>query len=314
MAIAGWIIVAMTALALVTQVGSWNVRPIIALHCFVPFLAPLNASVVVVTAFTGPLALLLASLGCCVATAFAVAPARRARRTPTPTTGTELRVLMANLLFENPDSDGTTARAIDAISSVSDVDVLVLIEFTDDHRRTFVHAFGDRYPHRLEHSASNAGGIAMWSRFPLIEPRFSDHDGRESVVACVGHGSAQFRVIGVHPFAPTTRDRVKHWAPGIADAGVEGSRPGPPTVIVGDFNATRWHPPFRRLLQNGWTDAHEACGKGRTVSWPINGIKKVPAFMRLDHALVDVRLKVADVRDFDTPGSDHRGFVVTVVH
>ena len=35
--------------------------------------------------------------------------------------------------------------------------------------------------------------------------------------------------------------------------------------------------------------------------------------MRLDHALIDDSLSVAEVADVDLPGSDHRGFVLTVV-
>ena len=37
-----------------------------------------------------------------------------------------------------------------------------------------------------------------------------------------------------------------------------------------------------------------------------------PPFVRLDHALVNDGLAVLDVDDFDVPGSDHRGLVVTV--
>ena len=81
-------------------------------------------------------------------------------------------------------------------------------------------------------------------------------------------------------------------------------------MVVGDFNASFWHPDFRALLDDGFTDAHIAAGKGFSASWPTD--RWYPPFVRLDHALTTDSLVSTDVEDFDIAGSDHRGFVVTV--
>jgi len=64
------------------------------------------------------------------------------------------------------------------------------------------------------------------------------------------------------------------------------------------------------LLDAGLVEAHIAHGRGFSASWPTDQI--VPAFVRLDHALTTAGLVSTDVADFEIPGSDHRGFVVTV--
>jgi endonuclease/exonuclease/phosphatase (EEP) superfamily protein YafD len=90
-----------------------------------------------------------------------------------------------------------------------------------------------------------------------------------------------------------------------------GSAATEPTLIVGDFNASYWHPAFRDLLRSGLSDAHTVHGKGFSASWPTG--KFFPAFVRLDHALTGNGLVSTSVQDFTVPGSDHRGFVVSVV-
>ena len=84
------------------------------------------------------------------------------------------------------------------------------------------------------------------------------------------------------------------------------SAPGA-TAVVGDFNSTRWNPPFGDLLAAGLHDAHESVGQGLSRSWPNLGFP-VP-LMRLDHALVNDKVGVVSVHDVDVPGSDHIGFV-----
>ena len=78
--------------------------------------------------------------------------------------------------------------------------------------------------------------------------------------------------------------------------------------MVGDFNSTRWNPPFGELLDSGLHDAHESVGQGLSRSWPNLGWPGVP-LMRLDHALVNAEVGVVSVHDVDIPGSDHVGFV-----
>ena len=89
-----------------------------------------------------------------------------------------------------------------------------------------------------------------------------------------------------------------------------------PALMTGDYNASWWHPEFRRLLAAGWRDAHVEAGRGLSCSWPTAQFHPLfhahPAFVRLDHALVNDGLAVLGASDFEVPGSDHLGLVVTV--
>ena len=86
---------------------------------------------------------------------------------------------------------------------------------------------------------------------------------------------------------------------------------GAPAIVIGDFNASYWHPEFRDVLDAGWRDAHQMTRRGFSSSWPTD-IAPMPPFVRIDHALVNDGLVVTNVDDIDVPGSDHRGLLVDV--
>ena len=117
------------------------------------------------------------------------------------------------------------------------------------------------------------------------------------------------RLLGVHP--PTPISFFDGWVDDLATFGGLGANAQQPTLIIGDFNASYWHPSFRDLLGEGFTNAHTAHGRGFSTSWPTD--EWFPAFVRLDHALTGNGLVSTGVEDFNVPGSDHRGFVVSVV-
>jgi endonuclease/exonuclease/phosphatase (EEP) superfamily protein YafD len=116
------------------------------------------------------------------------------------------------------------------------------------------------------------------------------------------------RIIGVHP--PTPIVNFDEWRSDLARFGELAQRDDTPALLIGDFNASFWHPTFRALLDEGFTDAHIAAGAGLSTSWPMDGL--LPPFVRLDHALTNDSLVSTDVEDFDIAGSDHRGVIVTV--
>jgi endonuclease/exonuclease/phosphatase (EEP) superfamily protein YafD len=303
----GWVITAIVGTLLLTQLlPVWRNRPVIALHSFTLQLMPLAPLGLVVSIAAQNLLMGIVALVQCAACGVLVNPVFRSRGSKVEVGS--LRVAQANVLFKNEAHASTAARAIAA----HDADVVVLTEFAPVHEVPFEEELGARYEHRVSLPAANAGGIAVWSRIPFVDAATENQLGREAVVVTVCAHDEPIRIVAVHPFAPTTRQRLADWVPGIRKAGRLAASPGPPTMIIGDLNASRWHPPLRELLNDGWTDAHEAVGKGFTPSWPTDGRHGLRPFMRLDHALLDHRLGVADVADFEIPGSDHRGFVVTV--
>jgi endonuclease/exonuclease/phosphatase (EEP) superfamily protein YafD len=169
----------------------------------------------------------------------------------------------------------------------------------------------ERYPHRFGIDGRRSDGIAIWSRLPLGRVEIEHLGGRAALVAPIRTADGTtVHLMAVHAPTPTDRLHGPEWAAALRSiAGLVASRS--PVVVVGDLNATRWHPAFRSMLRAGLRDAHELRGRGLSVSWPIGG-RVVPPLLRLDHALLDGALELVALDDVTIPGSDHRGFVVTV--
>ena len=117
------------------------------------------------------------------------------------------------------------------------------------------------------------------------------------------------RVVAVHPEPPLSSGASQAWDQDLKTFGrlVADTGGDEPLVLVGDFNGTRWQPPFGHLLAGSLRDAHETMGMGLSFSWPVK--KGLVPFARLDHALHSDRLFPLAVTELADSGSDHRGFV-----
>ena len=224
------------------------------------------------------------------------------------TAGTDrLTIAFANTWFEN-------ARPADAIARLlaADADLMAIVEHTSDNAAALDRegAFV-RYPHRVGAPTDDRRGLALLSRLPFVEAEQRAIGDQPGIVATVAApGGQHVRVLVVHPVAPVWPRQLRSWRGdlrAIADLAAETELP---TIVVGDFNATHGHPAFRRVLRRGrLVPAHDALGRPWSPSWPINRIP--PTFTRIDHALVRGVVPLA-LEDIDTPGSDHRGFVLDV--
>ncbi|MGI9646512.1 MAG: endonuclease/exonuclease/phosphatase family protein, partial [Ilumatobacteraceae bacterium] len=210
---------------------------------------------------------------------------------------------VVNLLYENEAMD----EAADSVLRQS-ADVVVLSEFTPEHQATLGdHDLAADFPHRIEREGWGAGGIAIWSRYPMSEG-VPLPTRNYSLDVTVSGPDGPVALIGVHAATPIFD--FDAWQTDLAVVGRRTGAANGPTMVVGDFNASYWHPDFRDLLDDGFVDAHMAHGSGFSASWPMQ--RWFPPFVRLDHALTGGGLVSTAVSDFDVPGSDHRGFVVTV--
>ena len=240
-----------------------------------------------------------------------IAPATRRSTLPStrvvPPAGS-LSIAHCNMLYLNADRSGRLAAAL----LETGADVLAMSEITEQHRRSLELAGAcDVYPYRVGRVAPGSDGIVIWSRHPLHDVCIAPMDARPGIVATVAAPDGPIRVVAAHPDPPTLGRGFSRWGSSLAMIGATGASAGPPTVIVADLNASRWHAELRDLLGTGWRDAHELAGRGLSPSWPI-GRRTMPPFIRLDHALLRDDIELLDLVDFDAPGSDHRPFVVTV--
>jgi endonuclease/exonuclease/phosphatase (EEP) superfamily protein YafD len=212
---------------------------------------------------------------------------------------TEFTVAFGNLLADN-------VRATEAVEAMAatDADVLVLVEFTPDMRATLAARCGDTYPQRCEVPAPDPAGIGVWSRLGFASATVTDTVDRPSIDVMLRTPSGEVRLLAVHTITPTLDS--PRWSREIRAVAAAADGPAP-TVLIGDFNATRWHPTFRSLLRGGWRSVHEMLGRGWSPSWPTAHYP-APMFVRVDHALVR-GVQPTEVREIRLPGSDHRGFV-----
>jgi len=114
-------------------------------------------------------------------------------------------------------------------------------------------------------------------------------------------------VLGIHPLAPTTSERSALRNAQIDFAGEWSREQRGPNVVTGDFNATPWSYPFRRLLAD--TDlVSSQKGFGISATFPADGnfLLRVP----IDHLLHTPDLVVVDRRLGPRLGSDHFPLVV----
>lgn len=214
-----------------------------------------------------------------------------------------LEVTSVNLLYTN-----------DRIADVADelakrpTDVIVFTEFTEEHRDALAASpFADRYPYRTERAGPRGDGVGIWSRLPVEAAENPDTDST-SIELTVDGPDGAIRIIGVHLRTPL--DDFESWSNDLRAAAEIGRVTSTPTLLIGDFNASYWHPDFRHVLDTGFVDAHTATGVGLSTSWPTTW--PIPPFVRLDHALTAGGLVATAVDDVSVPGSDHLGVIVTV--
>lgn len=301
----GWSAVAGVGLVMITQAFGWDGFVLVAtLQSFTPYGIPLvviaaGAAVWLERDGLGVTAACV-GLGALVLCVPIVFPPGRPEVRPD---AVGVSAAAVNLLFSNSQVDEVADDLLEL-----DADVIVFSEYTAEHQRVLTaHPLADGYPFKIDRDGLQAGGIAIWSRYPLDEGDPLPTVNYSADVTVDGP-DGPFALVGIHPPAPVFS--FDSWRSDL-DVLIDRARAATaPTLVIGDLNASYWHPVFRDLLDTGFVDAHMARGRGFTNSWP-SGRWRLP-FVRLDHALTGRRLVSTDVVDFDVPGSDHRAFVVTV--
>jgi endonuclease/exonuclease/phosphatase (EEP) superfamily protein YafD len=304
----GWVAVgALLTLCATQWIGFDAWRPVAIVQSLSPFAFACAAPIAVAAALSGHWAIAIAAVVVLATLLWMVVPAVFARA-PHPTIEPHLRVAFGNLLADNLQPNDVMAAM-----AGTGADMLVMVEFTPAMATVLERICGAEYPHRVDHARPHPGGIAVWSRHPFSAGRtVGGASDRPSIDIRLTLADTPLRLLAVHTEPPTMRAR--NWRRELREiADLTDERT--PTMLLGDFNASRWHPSFRRLLAHGWRTAHEWTGQWWRGSWPTAG-KPAPVFIRLDHALLRDGVAPTGVEDLALPGSDHRGFVlgVTVTH
>lgn len=232
---------------------------------------------------------------------------------PDATHFADVRVFSGNLRKGQADPTSFVAMA------KADADVIAVSELTPEAIKTISQGGLDAaFPYSVLYPAPGAGGIGLWSRYPLeaVSPGKHRHFAIAAARVKVPGVRLSPLVSSVHVFSPVSyqRDSVDGWQTSISDArevlGDFAKAAGQASVIVaGDFNSTPDMQQFRELLTNGYRDTADQTGAGFVPTFPADSA--LPPVLAIDHVLTR-RATATSLKATDVPGSDHRALLVTV--
>ena len=174
------------------------------------------------------------------------------------------------------------------------------------------------FPYSVLIPGPDAGGIGLWSRFPVdaVSPGARRSFAIVAARVRVPGVRAEPLVASVHVFSPVAsqKDTVAGWESSIG--GVRAvlddfaAAAGDGTVIVaGDFNSTSDMRQFRNLLTNGYHNAADQTGAGFVPTFPADSW--LPPALEIDHVLTR-GATATSLTALTVPGSDHRALLTTV--
>lgn len=158
------------------------------------------------------------------------------------------------------------------------------------------------WPHQIIQPRTDNFGLALISRFPLLQSHVFNLDGAIPAVECrVQSPGGEWTIVGLHPLPPAgaTNSRIRDQQLRTA---AEHIRTLPhPRVVLGDFNSTSSSPVFRDFLAaTGLQDSRT--GFGWQPTWPAgSSLLRIP----IDHCLVEPSTRVLDRSVGPDMGSDH---------
>ncbi len=244
-----------------------------------------------------------ASLLCLALNAYAVLPflADAPRGGDAP--GASIRLVSANIGSAERDVDPRLA----ALIRREKPDVLLLIELTPSALAALDTVLQEHYPHRYTVPREDYFGIGLFSRHPLAERELLDLGYRDVPAISVRIDTPQpLRLVGVHLEWPMTPGAAAGRNTQLHNLARQLADTPDPTVLLGDFNLTRWTARFDRLLlATGLRDA--AVGFGWQPTWPTF----LPRLgIAIDHCLVSPSLRVRELKAGRHVGSDHYPLIV----
>lgn len=154
-------------------------------------------------------------------------------------------------------------------------------------------------------------GIGLWSSRPLSQlPPVPG--ARNPMPRAQLDVSRPITITVVHPPAPL-RGRQPGWKQDMDRLLATLNSTTGQQIVAGDFNASRDHGVFRRLLAAQFIDCADAARHRPWpgFTWPAN--RRFPPVIRLDHVLVSRQGAIVhETRTVDIPGTDHLGVLAVI--
>lgn len=228
-----------------------------------------------------------------------------------------VKILSANLHSSNKDH-----QTVFDLIKAEQPDIILLMEVNDAWMRD-LRSLNNAYPsHRSVPDGTGDFGISVWSRLPIVNAEFSlmkdpqpaalvdvpQFDGSFKFTDAGGRERA-IRFIGLHPMTPLKPEKVRARDAVLGrTAAAVAARPDLPTIVAGDFNATR----YCHVMQPLATEAKlKDVTSPLRFSWP-NTWSWWAMGIRIDHVLATDAWRVVDVHAGRDIHSDHLPIVATL--
>ena len=218
--------------------------------------------------------------------------------------GTEVKVLLANILASNNDP-GPLFELIEA----EQPDLIFLLEVSPQWAEKLP-AIGDQFMHSIVEPRDGNFGIAMYSNFPVSSSATVDSSplGFPTIMASLEIGEQFLQVVGTHPMIPLGMQNYDARNSQLNAVARLLQKADGPRLLVGDLNTTIWDRQYGSLENRTWL-RNVRRGFGLLPTWPTF---MPPAMIPIDHMLVSEEIGVKDVRTGPAIGSDHLPLIATI--
>jgi endonuclease/exonuclease/phosphatase (EEP) superfamily protein YafD len=224
---------------------------------------------------------------------------------PIAATTPPLSLILTNVHRLNPDRSLAVAYLRDRRP-----DVAVVIEI-DAAWAANLSSLDELYPFRVVEPRDDNFGIAVLSRWPLIQPEVVTFGGTPfpSITATVRFHDRDVRLIATHPHPPFSAARAAALLGQLGAVADAAAAAVGPRIVAGDFNATPWSLAYRTFAaRSGLRDT--ALGRGVQPTW--NARRPAPR-IPIDHVFASPDLAVVRRAIGPDIGSDHFPVEVTLV-
>lgn len=165
------------------------------------------------------------------------------------------------------------------------IDLVSFSELTPNSAREMAASrIGEELCYSLIDPQRGSHGTGLDSRYPLRRLRAPGTAGNDLPTiraAAKLPGGIVADVYSIHPFAPLGAGAVEQLTKYL-QAIPSAPEAGPPTLLIGDFNATLDSARLRDVIDRGFVDAADAAGSGLQWTWP-RSLRPPP--VTIDHVI-----------------------------
>lgn len=213
-----------------------------------------------------------------------------------------------SLLAFNVHTANEQKAEVLALITQTQPDVAALLE-VDDIWMDALKALEPAYPHTVAEARPDNFGIAMYSKWPILDQHIHHFGPGElpTIEVTVQTPDGPLTIVATHPPPPAGREMTEMRNGQIREltSHLRTSRASQPLIVAGDFNATPWSSVFARFKTIGLRES--ALGHGIHTTW----MSSMPWLaIPIDHVLVSESIQIAEHRVLPACGSDHNAVFV----